>query len=59
MSRSANPSATADAVAVADKNYPVGLIVPSSNTTMEAEISAMLRAREAGIDAARLDVLNS
>ena len=29
------------------KNYRVGLIVPSSNTTMETEIPAMLRAREA------------
>src|ERR671936_496251 len=28
-------------------NYRVGLIVPSSNTTMEAEIPSMLRAREA------------
>lgn len=28
-------------------NYRVGLIVPSSNTTMETEIPAMLRAREA------------
>ena len=28
------------------KNYRVGLIVPSSNTTMETEIPAMLRARE-------------
>ena len=31
----------------ASKNYRVGLIVPSSNTTMETEIPAMLRAREA------------
>ena len=30
----------------ARKNYRVGLIVPSSNTTMETEIPAMLRARE-------------
>ena len=29
------------------KNYRIGLIVPSSNTTMETEIPAMLRAREA------------
>lgn len=29
------------------KNFRVGLIVPSSNTTMETEIPAMLRAREA------------
>ena len=29
------------------RNYRVGLIVPSSNTTMETEIPAMLRAREA------------
>jgi maleate isomerase len=29
------------------KNYRVGLIVPSSNTTMETEIPAMLRSREA------------
>ena len=29
------------------KSYRVGLIVPSSNTTMETEIPAMLRAREA------------
>ncbi len=28
-------------------NYRIGLIVPSSNTTMETEIPAMLRAREA------------
>ena len=28
------------------RNYRVGLIVPSSNTTMETEIPAMLRARE-------------
>jgi maleate isomerase len=28
------------------KNYRLGLIVPSSNTTMETEIPAMLRARE-------------
>ena len=28
------------------KNYRIGLIVPSSNTTMETEIPAMLRARE-------------
>lgn len=28
------------------RSYRVGLIVPSSNTTMEAEIPAMLRARE-------------
>ncbi|HHW36995.1 MAG TPA: Asp/Glu racemase [Bacillales bacterium] len=28
------------------KNYRVGLIVPSSNTTMETEIPAMLRSRE-------------
>lgn len=28
-------------------NYRVGMIVPSSNTTMETEIPAMLRAREA------------
>ena len=27
-------------------NYRVGMIVPSSNTTMETEIPAMLRARE-------------
>jgi maleate isomerase len=31
----------------ASTNYRVGLIVPSSNTTMETEIPAMLRAREA------------
>ncbi len=30
----------------ANKNYRVGLIVPSSNTTMETEIPVMLRARE-------------
>lgn len=30
----------------AKSNYRVGLIVPSSNTTMETEIPAMLRARE-------------
>jgi maleate isomerase len=30
----------------ASKNYRIGLIVPSSNTTMETEIPAMLRARE-------------
>jgi maleate isomerase len=30
----------------AGKNYRIGLIVPSSNTTMETEIPAMLRARE-------------
>ena len=29
------------------KNYRIGQIVPSSNTTMETEIPAMLRAREA------------
>ena len=29
------------------RNYRVGLIVPSSNTTMETEVPAMLRAREA------------
>ncbi len=29
-----------------NRNYRVGLIVPSSNTTMETEIPAMLRARE-------------
>ena len=29
------------------QNYRIGLIVPSSNTTMETEIPAMLRAREA------------
>ena len=28
------------------RNYRVGLIVPSSNTTMETEIPTMLRARE-------------
>ena len=28
------------------RNYRIGLIVPSSNTTMETEIPAMLRARE-------------
>ena len=28
------------------RSYRVGLIVPSSNTTMETEIPAMLRARE-------------
>ena len=28
-------------------NYRIGQIVPSSNTTMETEIPAMLRAREA------------
>ena len=28
------------------KNFRIGLIVPSSNTTMETEIPAMLRARE-------------
>jgi maleate isomerase len=32
---------------VGKTNYRVGLIVPSSNTTMETEIPAMLRAREA------------
>lgn len=31
---------------VLTKNYRVGLIVPSSNTTMETEIPAMLRSRE-------------
>ena len=30
----------------AKSNYRIGLIVPSSNTTMETEIPAMLRARE-------------
>ena len=30
----------------AARNYRVGLIVPSSNTTMETEIPAMMRARE-------------
>lgn len=29
------------------QNYRIGQIVPSSNTTMETEIPAMLRAREA------------
>nr|WP_289851814.1 Asp/Glu racemase [Marinobacter salexigens] len=29
------------------RNYRIGQIVPSSNTTMESEVSAMLRAREA------------
>ena len=29
-----------------NKSYRIGLIVPSSNTTMETEIPAMLRARE-------------
>ena len=52
VSPSANPSAPADSAGTADtatlarKNYRVGLIVPSSNTTMETEIPAMLRARE-------------
>jgi maleate isomerase len=32
--------------ALPHKNYRIGLIVPSSNTTMETEIPAMLRARE-------------
>ncbi|WP_301169456.1 maleate cis-trans isomerase family protein [Brevibacillus nitrificans] len=32
------------------KNYRVGLIVPSSNTTMETEIPAMLRSMENGAD---------
>src|SRR5882757_6762068 len=30
-----------------NRNYRIGQIVPSSNTTMETEIPAMLRAREA------------
>src|SRR5205807_7223540 len=30
-----------------DRTYRIGQIVPSSNTTMETEIPAMLRAREA------------
>ena len=34
------------AVPPSAKNYRIGLIVPSSNTTMETEIPAMLRARE-------------
>jgi maleate isomerase len=33
---------------MAAKSYRVGQIVPSSNTTMETEIPAILRAREAG-----------
>ncbi|ADG06990.1 maleate cis-trans isomerase family protein [Kyrpidia tusciae] len=32
------------------RNYRIGLIVPSSNTTMETEIPAMLRARSEEID---------
>jgi maleate isomerase len=32
---------------MAKKHFRIGLIVPSSNTTMETEIPAMLRAREA------------
>lgn len=40
MTANSNPSPPAKA------NYRIGLIVPSSNTTMETEIPAMLRARE-------------
>ncbi len=40
MTANSNPNPPAKA------NYRVGLIVPSSNTTMETEIPAMLRARE-------------
>jgi len=29
-----------------NQNYRVGLIVPSSNTTMETEIPSMLQARQ-------------
>ena len=32
---------------IMDRTYRIGQIVPSSNTTMETEIPAMLRAREA------------
>ena len=39
------PDTRLDTLLVA-RNYRVGLIVPSSNTTMETEIPAMLRARE-------------
>src|SRR2546426_1240768 len=35
------------AVPTPTQSYPIGQIVPSSNTTMETEIPAMLRAREA------------
>ena len=38
---------TATASPTQHRQYRVGLIVPSSNTTMETEIPAMLRAREA------------
>jgi len=36
-----------DEIAMAPRSYRIGQIVPSSNTTMETEIPAMLRAREA------------
>ncbi len=41
-----NPMATTSSAARAKTSYRIGLIVPSSNTTMETEIPAMLRARE-------------
>ena len=40
------PAAQSDSRMKQSRPYRVGLIVPSSNTTMETEIPAMLRARE-------------
>ena len=47
-SRSENPRSVNDGkTQMANPTYRIGQIVPSSNTTMETEIPAMLRAREA------------